>query len=115
MTAGVIDPDAFNELQEAAGDDFVAELIDTFLDEAPGMFAALRGSLASGDADGFRRAAHSLKSNSNTFGAFAMGALARDIELGGLGTDPARDVAAIDRLAGSYDDAATALRALRDG
>ena len=33
------------------------------------MLAELRDALAGGDADAFRRAAHSLKSNSNTFGA----------------------------------------------
>ena len=41
-------------------------------------------ALAAGDAERFRRAAHSLKSNSNTFGALALGALARELELGGL-------------------------------
>ena len=56
----------------------------TFLEEAPAMLAELRDALAAGDADTFRRAAHSLKSNSHTFGALALGALARDLELGGL-------------------------------
>ena len=32
----------------------------------------------------FRRAAHSLKSNSNTFGALALGAMARELELAGV-------------------------------
>ncbi len=31
----------------------------------------------------FRRTAHSLKSNSNTFGAIALGAIARELELTG--------------------------------
>jgi HPt (histidine-containing phosphotransfer) domain-containing protein len=47
----------------------VRELVDTFLAEAPSMLADLRESLASGEAERFRRAAHSLKSNGNTFGA----------------------------------------------
>ena len=40
------------------------------------------------DADRFRRAAHSLKSNSNTFGALRLAALARELELNGLDAGP---------------------------
>ena len=69
------------ELQDATGAEFVAELVDTFLQEAPAMLDDLRHALAARDADTFRRAAHSLKSNGNTFGALALGALARDLEL----------------------------------
>ena len=44
----------------------------------------MRSALAAGDAERFKRAAHSLKSNSNTFGAHALGAMAKALELGGL-------------------------------
>jgi HPt (histidine-containing phosphotransfer) domain-containing protein len=115
MTTGVIDPDVFEELREAAGADFVGELIDTFVEEAPGMFAALRAARATADADGFRRAAHSLKSNANTFGATGLGARARELELAGLAADTASDDAAIIALEASYDEAIAALRVLRDG
>ena len=54
------------------------------------MLAELRSARAAGDAERFRRAAHSLKSNSNTFGALALGALARELELNGLDADPAQ-------------------------
>ena len=74
-----------NELSATAGAAFVAELVDTFLAEAPLMLDDLRSALAAGDKDRFRRAAHSLKSNSNTFGASTLGAMARSLELGGLG------------------------------
>lgn len=110
MNDATIDPAAFAELQESAGADFVRELIDTFLEEAPTMLADLRGALAARDADAFRRAAHSLKSNSNTFGALALGALARDLELQGL---PA-DAQPLDALEAGYARAAAALTELRD-
>ena len=74
MNAAVIDPATFAELQDTAGAEFVAELVDTFLEEAPGMLAELRSARAEGDAERFRRAAHSLKSNSHTFGALSLGA-----------------------------------------
>ena len=51
------------------------------------MLAELRARSRNGDAERFRRAAHSLKSNSNTFGALTLGALARELELGGLDAD----------------------------
>ena len=79
-----IDPETFRTLQETAGAEFVVELVDAFLEEAPIMFASMASALGERDADKFRRAAHSLKSNSQTFGATALGALARDLELGGL-------------------------------
>jgi len=108
-----IDAARFAELQATAGADFVVELIDTFLHEAPGLLAELRAARAAGDADGYRRAAHSLKSNANTFGATALGAQAREIELAGLG-EPAADVARITALEAEYARAALALGELRD-
>lgn len=111
MSSNSIDLAVFKELQASAGEDFVAELVDTFHDEAPQMFAELRAALAEADADRFRRAAHSLKSNANTFGATALGALARELEHGGL---PA-DATAIDALQTEYVRAAAALKRACDG
>ena len=111
----VIDATTFAELQDAAGVDFVAELVGTLLEEAPGMLAELRSALAAGDGERFRRAAHSLKSNGQTFGALALGALAREIELQGLDADPARDAAALDALDAAYAQAAAALKELSHG
>ena len=115
MNEGVIDPATFAELQGAAGAEFVAELVGTFLEEAPRMLAELREALAERDAERFCRAAHSLKSNSQTFGAAALGALARELELRGQGADPARDAAALDALDAAYAQAAAALAELSRG
>ena len=105
-----IDPAAYAELQATAGHDFARELIGTFLEEAPTMLAELRTALATRNAESFRRAAHSLKSNSHTFGAMALGALARELELNGL---PA-DAQPLDVLDAAYARAAAALAELRD-
>jgi len=114
MTQTTIDRATFKALEEAAGADFVQELVDTFLVEAPAMLDDLRSALAAEDADRFRRAAHSLKSNSMTFGALALGAMARSLELGGLG--PARQAGGepLDRLAEEYARVAKALSELRN-
>lgn len=111
MTDPVIDLPTFTALQEAAGAEFVVELVDTFLQEAPVMLAELRSAQATGTADAFRRAAHSIKSNSHTFGATKLGDMARDIELGGMITDPAP----IDALEAEYLRAAAALKDLCGG
>src|SRR5947207_14340151 len=84
MKPPTIDLAAFEELKITAGADFVRELVETFLVEAPTMLADLRSSFAGNEAERFRRAAHSLKSNSNTFGATSLAALAKQLELGGL-------------------------------
>ena len=109
--ADLIDRTVFAELQRNAGADFVAELIDTFCEEAPPMLAELRAALAARSADRFRRAAHLLKTNAHTFGAMALGAKARELELGGL---PA-DAAGIDGLEATYVEAVAALKELAHG
>ena len=111
MPEATIDMAVFTELQEAAGADFVGELLDTFFEEAPAMLAELRTALAAQDADTFRRAAHSLKSNSNTFGATGLAEMARDLELGGL----ISSTAPLDALEAHYLQAAAALKALCNG
>ena len=115
MTSPAIDLARYAELQDTAGADFVLELVGTFLQEAPGMLAELRAARAAADADRFRRAAHSLKSNSHTFGALALGALARELELTGMNADAAQDAARLDVLEAEYARAAAALKALRNG
>ena len=112
MTQPTIDSATFDELKETAGAEFVVELVDTFLTEAPLMLGDLRSALAAGDADRFRRAAHSLKSNSNTFGAQALGAMARALELTGLDAARAAGGAPLDALAAEYSRVATALAEL---
>jgi len=113
-----IDAAVFADLEATAGAGFVAELVQTFGEEAPKLLGELRGALdqreAPGAAERFRRAAHSLKSNSNTFGALRLAELARTLELAGLPADArpldaleaefARTLAALrERAAGARD------------
>jgi len=80
-----IDMNTFNMLKESTGADFINELIDTFLDDAPNLIAQIRSALAANDSVSFRRAAHSMKSNAATFGAMELSALAKELEA--LGRD----------------------------
>ncbi len=108
MTGATIDPATFAELQATTGADFAVELVDTFAEEAPQMLAEMRLALAVADAERFRRAAHSLKSNGNTFGAMRLAEMARALELGGLPESPAL----LDAVAAELDSALAALKAL---
>jgi HPt (histidine-containing phosphotransfer) domain-containing protein len=76
----LIDRSVLEGLSEAVGEDFVGELIDTFLEEAPGMFEEMKQALEKNDVDGFRRAAHSLKTNASTFGANELAEQAKELE-----------------------------------
>ena len=115
MSADVIDPATFAELQETAGAEFVAELVGTFLEEAPLMLTELRNARAAAQDERFRREAHSLKSNCNTFGALGLAAMAREMELRGLAADPAQDAAALDALDAAYAQVAAVLGELSRG
>ena len=114
MTTPTIDLPTFEALQQTAGAEFVIELVDTFLTEAPLMLDELSRSFAQREADAFRRAAHSLKSNANTFGAHALGAMAKELELGGLAPVVAANGQSIEALAQEYARVAAALKGLRD-
>jgi HPt (histidine-containing phosphotransfer) domain-containing protein len=113
MTDKTIDLPTFRTLQETAGAEFVGDLVGTFLEEAPAMLAGLAASLAAGDGENFRRTAHSLKSNSLTFGALALAALAKDLELAGLSAVQARPGDPLAPARTEYARVAEALEKLR--
>ena len=115
MTSPAIDAATFDELRETTGAEFVRELVDTFLQEAPSMLDDLRQSLAATDAERFRRAAHSLKSNGSTFGALELAAIARDLELSGAAQVSGRGPQALAAVEAEYARAAAALKDLRNG
>ena len=111
MSEEPIDRAVFAELKSTTGPEFAVELAQTFLEEAPGMIAEMRSAHAEGDGARFQRAAHSLKSNANTFGAVALAARARELELSGLATNANED-AALSDLEALLAKAAVALKAL---
>jgi HPt (histidine-containing phosphotransfer) domain-containing protein len=71
---------ALQNLRDLGGDDFLAEVIEAFLADAPALIASLRSSLERDDAEELRRAAHTLKSNGSTLGAMAFAELCRTVE-----------------------------------
>ena len=104
----LIDARVFEALQANAGADFVLTLIDAFAEEAPRLLIALRRAGTESDGERFETAAHTLKSNSVTFGATRLAEMARQLERAGLRADGA----AIDALTAELDATLVALRAL---
>lgn len=75
-----LDHSVFSALSDSVGEDFIGELIDTFLEETPGILLDMQRALAAADVEMFRRAAHSLKTNASTFGATALAEKAKALE-----------------------------------
>jgi HPt (histidine-containing phosphotransfer) domain-containing protein len=113
----VLDPVALESLRATVGGDseFLIELIDTFLEDAPMLLADLGQAAEQGDADELRLAAHSLKSNSADFGARALAALCKELEM--MGKTGALD-GAVERVAqveAEYERVKIALQAMAWG
>jgi PAS domain S-box-containing protein len=109
----VIDRPTLDRLTATMGRVFVVELIDTFGEDARELVGSLRRALAETDVDAFRRAAHSLKSTSETVGAMGLAALARELETtartGRLDGADSR----LEQLVGSHEIVTHALEDLR--
>ena len=107
-----IDRSILDGLSETVGEDFIGELIDTFLEEAPGMIAEMEQALSADDTDKFRRAAHSLKSNASTFGAMELAEQARELEY--MARENNLDVGGrLQALKTTYETAAEELNSLK--
>jgi CheY-like chemotaxis protein len=79
----VLDPKALGKLRATLGkqaDRMLPGLIQGFYQDTERLLAQARLAQAQGQAEELRRAAHSLKSSSATFGAMALSAAARELE-----------------------------------
>jgi two-component system, sensor histidine kinase and response regulator len=112
-----LDNAVLGELRESVGDDpgFLAELVGDFLADAPTQLEALRAAAASADAVGARRAAHTLKGNSRTFGAGRLASLCQEAEAAAGSGDLMAVLAGIDGIDQEWGRVRAALVALRDG
>lgn len=74
-----IDADVFAMMGEALGDDF-AEIIELFVQHAPGQISDLRSAVVAGDAQARCQVAHALKGSSSNLGAARFSSLCHDLE-----------------------------------
>jgi PAS domain S-box-containing protein len=109
----LLDGAALESLRELGGDDFLVEVIDTFLADVPTLLASLHHAVEEGDTALVRRAAHTLKSNGATLGATEFAELCRELEQrakDGRLTEAPGLVAQIDQARGALERALQALR-----
>jgi HPt (histidine-containing phosphotransfer) domain-containing protein len=85
----VIDRAVLAGLLDSVGGDreFLGELLQVYFEDSPQLMEAMHSALAAGNAEEFRRAAHSLKSNSANFGAMQLSRMCKGLEeMGKAGT-----------------------------
>jgi HPt (histidine-containing phosphotransfer) domain-containing protein len=81
----VLDQAVVDDLRDAIGgdDEFVRDLIATYVDEAGTHLDGLAAAAAAGDAEAMVRPAHTLKSSSASIGAMRLSVICRDLETAG--------------------------------
>jgi HPt (histidine-containing phosphotransfer) domain-containing protein len=81
----VLDHTILDELRASVGgdEDFVRDLVQTYLEEGPQYMEQIAAAAGSGDAEAIVRPAHTLKSSSAALGAARMSAISKQIEFAG--------------------------------
>jgi HPt (histidine-containing phosphotransfer) domain-containing protein len=111
--AARLDADALESLKDLGGEAFLAEVIDTFLSDAPALVATLRTAQEQGETEELRRVAHTLKANGQTFGAGRFAELCRELEERARDGEVDGSVELVERIEREYDALREALAALR--
>lgn len=81
MNKTLIDPEAWEMMKSMGDPAFLVELIDVYLHDSPQLIEQMRTGFEAGDIELVRRAAHSLKSNSASFGATRLAEASRELEM----------------------------------
>jgi PAS domain S-box-containing protein len=110
-----LDQSALRNLRDLGGDDFLGEVIDAFLGDAPELLATLRRSLDGQNNEELRRAAHTLKSNGATLGAEQFAELCRALEQRAKNGELEGAEELVERIDTEYRPLEQALSALRAG
>ena len=112
----VLDPDAINRLLRVVdgNQEVIVVLIDTFLEDAPGLIETMRQGTETQDVEAVRRAAHTLKSNSADFGAKKLSMLCRQLEDSAKSRNLSDASAIAAEISVAYEPVASALAEMRD-
>lgn len=115
--ATVLDAKALQVLRDIGGKDgpdVLAEVIDSFLEEAPKQVQAIRLAVNVGDAAALTRAAHTLKPTSAALGAIALAQVCKELEVMGRSGNISEELALkVQHLAVEYEQVKIALQAER--
>jgi HPt (histidine-containing phosphotransfer) domain-containing protein len=110
-----VDAATLERLRDSVGDEFLSELVGTFLDDAPVQLGVLQQAFERGDAEEARRAAHTLKANGATFGAERFSETCRVLEELAKAPDGADAADLLLRAETEYGAVEAALAPLRTG
>jgi signal transduction histidine kinase/CheY-like chemotaxis protein len=110
-TAPALDSEIIEELWSAMGDQF-KQLVDVFLDDAPGHLTKLEAAAVLGDIAAMAGPAHALKSSSANLGALQVSAAAKHIEHSARDRTLADAVGAVATLTREFHRAEIELRVL---
>jgi HPt (histidine-containing phosphotransfer) domain-containing protein len=95
------------------GRDFLIELIDVYLADAPKRLFELRRALETSDLDAFTRQAHTLKSSSAEVGAARLSGMAKEMESLGRAGRVEEMAKKLSELEEAYGHVQAALRSVR--
>ena len=112
MSNPPLDEKTLADLRATLGDDFLPELIATYLEETPLLIKDLQQALAEGNAQAFTRLAHSIKSSSSSLGALDFSDKARELETIGKSGDLSQAALKLTEFIGTYPDLEHALKNL---
>ena len=104
--------EAYREVMEDEADEFIADILDSFYSDARELLTTLDKTLAENDADGFVRAAHTLKSTSATVGAQRLSGLLADLEAQGKTKELTDLMPLIPQLKEAYEETESTLKEL---
>ena len=115
-----LDPKVLQDFRNAMGDsadEFLAELIDAYLEDSPNLLQQMREAIAPGNFKAMKDAAHTLKSSSASLGAIALSKLCQQLE--NVGRSPSistKDASAmVSQIESEYERVKLALQAELQG
>ena len=111
-----VDREIFSKAKEwieEYGEDFLVELIDAYLEDAPNRVAQLRDAFTSRNMENVIHEAHTLKSSSANIGAMALSALAKQVEVAGRNGKSEGMAEDVQRVEKEFIRVKTALEALK--
>jgi HPt (histidine-containing phosphotransfer) domain-containing protein len=111
--APILDVGVVDELRESTGgdDDFVRDLIATYIEEGAAMLDGMADAARGADAPAMVRPAHTLKSSSASIGALRLAAICRELEAAGREGRTDGFVDLTDLVRSTWDETLTTLRA----
>ena len=106
-----LDAGVFVTLRQMLGQDqFLAEVIDIYLEDAPKLLEVMKKAVAQGKAISLQEAAHTLKSSSAVFGATSLSHFCQELEVSGSTGTWAKAAALMSQVETEYEKVQTALR-----